>query len=386
MRVAITKGSLLVPPTYFALQHAMALEDEHEFRVFTMAAHVTDPVVRERIRIDDASRVLPVRTEQLSWRSRERLMPALSRTMRRHITAFRPDVIHQHFANWALPAVGAARDASAPLILTVHGADVHLQLIPLSERSVVGKPVLRWHQGVVRTAFEASDRILAVSRYLADVAVQVGVDARKLHVHYQGVDTDLYRPSASRATASAQGPARVVAVSALSEAKGTRDLIEASVEISRRTPHALILVGDGPLRPVAEAAAAEHPHITVRGMRTRDQVREELADATVFALPARQSGRAREAAGLVTLEAEASGVPVVVYDSGGAGEMLSDGETGVRVPEGDVPALGAAIEQILRLSARERAAMGARARDWVVAQRSLVRSAAELDEHYRAVV
>ena len=44
MRVALTKGTLLVPPTYFALSHALAMP-ELDWRVFTLAAHITDPAM-----------------------------------------------------------------------------------------------------------------------------------------------------------------------------------------------------------------------------------------------------------------------------------------------------------------------------------------------------
>src|SRR5690606_10763842 len=117
----------------------------------------------------------------------------------------------------------------------------------------------------------------------------------------------------------------------------------------------------------------------------RDGVQAVLATATVFALPTQECGGWREAAGLVTLEAQSMGVPAVVYDSGGASEMLSDGETGIVVPERNVDALTVALDDVLAMSDADRSALGQRAREWVLAHRSLRQSARELDEHYADV-
>ncbi|WP_127472825.1 glycosyltransferase [Microbacterium sulfonylureivorans] len=383
-RIALTKGSLRIPPTYFAIQHALELapESEFEFEFFTMAAQVTDPEVSQSIRINDASSRTMFADGRRSWHQRERALPLLFGRMQREIRDWSPELVHQHFANWSQPAVAAARTSRTPLLLTVHGADVYVPLTPLSERNLLGRPTLRWHQRTVQRAFDASSRILAVSEYLAGMAVEAGADASRIVVHYQGVDTDLYRPEASARTA----PPRVVFVGALSQAKGVRDLIAASVSIARTAPHELVLVGDGPLRAEAEEAAAAHGHIEVRGQLDRAGVRDAISAATVFVLPTQRFGRWREAAGLVSLEAQASGVPAIVYDSGGAAEMLQDGSTGLVVREGDIPGLADAIRSVLELPESEWRRMSARAREFVVGERSLRASARQLADHYRDLI
>jgi glycosyltransferase involved in cell wall biosynthesis len=102
----------------------------------------------------------------------------------------------------------------------------------------------------------------------------------------------------------------------------------------------------------------------------------------VLVLPTRVNGLAREAAGLVLLEAQACGTPVIAYDSGGTGEMLRDGDTGWLAVEGDISALTSRVGDVLALSDLERAAVGERARRFVVAERSLARSAEELAAIY----
>lgn len=381
-RIALTKGSLRIPPTYFAVQHAMALADDFEFRFFTMASHVTDAEISRAVPIVDASTGTRFAEGGRPWSQRERALPLLFGRMHQDIGEWEPAVIHQHFANWSQPAVSASRKTGTPLLLTVHGADVYVPLTPASDRNMFGRPTLRWHQRTVRRAFDSSTRILAVSEYLAGMAVKAGADPKRIVVHYQGVDTDLYR----EATALRDAPPRVVFVGALSQAKGVRDLIEASISLAATVPHELVIVGDGALRAEVEQAGAAHAHIDARGPQDRNGVREALSGASVFVLPTQRSGRWREAAGLVTLEAQSSGVPAIVYDSGGASEMLENGNTGVVVPEGDIPALADAIRSVIQLPDAEWQAMSSRAREFVVNRRSLRESARQLAIHYRELI
>lgn len=381
-RIAVTKGSLRIPPTYFAVQHALELADEFDFELFTMAAQVTDSEVTDAIRIVDASAGTRFADGRRPWQQRERALPLLFRRMHRDVVRWNPAVVHQHFANWSQPAVSAARSMGAPLLLTVHGADVYVPLTPLTERNAFGKPMLRWHQRTVQKAFDSSTRILAVSEYLAGMAVRAGADPDRIVVHYQGVDTDLYQPSGTRQDSAP----RVVFVGALSDAKGVRDLIDASHQLALTTEHELVIVGDGPLRAEVHAAAEAHEHIDVRGPQDRAGVRDALSGATVFVLPTQRSGRWREAAGLVSLEAQASGVPAIVYDSGGAAEMLDPDRTGLVVEERNIPALADAIRSIITLSDTEWQTMSTRAREFVVSKRSLRASAQELATHYRELI
>jgi glycosyltransferase involved in cell wall biosynthesis len=171
----------------------------------------------------------------------------------------------------------------------------------------------------------------------------------------------------------------VLFVGRLAAHKGVSDLVEASLALVRRgVEHELVLVGDGPLRGVLGDQARRHPHLTVAGPTDRQGVREALRSGHVLVLPSTP----REAAGLVLLEAQACGVPVVTYASGGKPEMLEPDRTGALVPHGDVPALTEAVADVLRLPPAQYAAMASRAREFVVGQRSLAVSAARLGEHY----
>ena len=362
VKVALTKGTLLVPPTYFALSHALAMP-ELDWRAFTLAARVADPAVTTPI--DEAAPgalggPLPRRVAAQSR--------GLGR-MRRAIAAWDPDVIHQHQATWSLPAVGAARDTGAPLVVTLHGGDAYPRL---------GRGAgAAWNARNRRAAFEGARRLLAVSSYLADVALDAGADPKRLSVHYQGVDTHWWTPAPNTAE-SCEAPV-VLFVGALSRLKGVDDLARASASLVGRRPHRLVLVGDGPLEAgLRERAPA---HVTFAGRLDRASVREWMRRAHLLVLPTKPTQGRQEAAGLVLLEAQACGVPVVAYSTGGTPEMIAPGAS-MLTQERSPDALARSIDEALAWSEDERADRGAQCHAWVDKERSLRASTEQLRAIY----
>lgn len=378
MRIAVSLGTLRIPPTYFAVQHTERLtaDDPKRFSVRTvaMAVDIADAAVRDAgLDIVEAA-ALPGG----SFRRREVTMPLSIGRAVRAIGDFSPDVIHQHFATWSSPAVRAAERSGAPLIVTVHGADVFAALRPLSAVPVQGRPMLAWHHRSVRRAFEGAGTVLAVSRFLAGQAITAGADPSRVDVHFQGIDTDFFAPEYSVVPDMPE----VLFVGAFSTAKGVLDLVQASTEALPRAEHRLVFAGSGPLHGALTAIAASAPHVDVVGALDRLAVRDRIRRASVLVLPTQFHNGWREAAGLVLLEAQACAVPVIAYDSGGAPEMLQDGQTGVVVPERDLSALASAIVAVLNQTSTDRDRMRAAARRFVVEHRSLAVSAAELGERY----
>ncbi|GAA1777186.1 glycosyltransferase [Agromyces lapidis] len=367
MRIAITKNTLRVPPTYFAVDHAMRLAQEFDFRIFTMIAEIVDETV-------DLPVVDAVPLRGLSFRAREYLIPAFQSVMTRRIRQYRPNVIHQHFATWSTPAVGAAVRDRIPMITTLHGADV------FAASRNGGGALGWWNRRNCARAGATSARILAVSEYLAGEAVRGGFPAARTEVHYQGIDSDYFTPASEPGSDSKPV---IVFVGAVAEHKGIDHLVQASTELGRTREHRLIVVGDGPMRPGLQATSA--PHIEFLGPRDRSEIRDLLRGASALALPTRRMPGWREAAGLVLLEAQACGTPVVAYRNGGTPEMLVDGTTGLLVDDGDIRGLGDALRSLIDLEPVARRRMSEAARAFVVGSRSLAVSANELAAHYHDV-
>ncbi|MER5743389.1 glycosyltransferase family 4 protein [Streptomyces sp. NPDC002225] len=188
-----------------------------------------------------------------------------------------------------------------------------------------------------------------------------------------GVDPEAYRPRADAGpdprTALGLGDARIIlCVARLVPRKGQDTLIRALPLIRRRVPDAVLLVvGKGPDEARLRKLAARHGEGAVHfvGGVPHSGTPSYYAAADVFAMPCRtrRAGLEAEGLGIVFLEAAASGLPVVVGDSGGAPDTVLDGRTGRVVDGTDTGAVAEALTGVLLDP--DRAAMGAAGRAWV---------------------
>jgi glycosyltransferase involved in cell wall biosynthesis len=136
-------------------------------------------------------------------------------------------------------------------------------------------------------------------------------------------------------------PPHILFAGRLSPEKGVLELVEAAQGLP------LVVAGDGPLRDRVPGALGFVPHDRLLGLYGR---------AAVVACPSH-----REGYGVVCAEAMAYGRPVVASAVGGLLDLVVDGETGLLVRPGDIPALRDALERLLG-DAGLRSRLGAAAR------------------------
>ncbi|HZK90809.1 MAG TPA: glycosyltransferase family 4 protein [Stellaceae bacterium] len=140
-------------------------------------------------------------------------------------------------------------------------------------------------------------------------------------------------------------------------------------------PWTLDVVGDGPARGEVEAALAPlGERVRFVGAAAESGVAARLAAADLCVWPA-----INEAFGMALLEAQASGLAVVAGDSGGVGDVVADGATGLLAPPGDAVAFAAAVRALLDDPLR-RVAFGAAARDKIRREHDLPAAARRLAE------
>jgi glycosyltransferase involved in cell wall biosynthesis len=108
-------------------------------------------------------------------------------------------------------------------------------------------------------------------------------------------------------------------------------------------PWSLDIVGDGPARAEVERALMPlGARVTYRGALGETAVAGALAQADIFVWPA-----INEAFGMALLEAQANGLPVVAGASGGIGDIVVPGRTGMLMPPGDADAFAAAARRLI---------------------------------------
>jgi mannosyltransferase len=245
----------------------------------------------------------------------------------------------------------------------------------------------RHHTWITRWLIRRMDAIIATNEISASFL------KREATVIPHGVDTDLYTPPADRAAAFAEAglPGRyaIGCFGRVRAQKGSDVFVDAMCRLLPRYPDfTAVLVGA--ITPEQSVFANDlKKRIEAAGLGSRIVITGELEIAevqrwyqrlTIYAFTSRNEGF-----GLTLIEAMAAGAALVASRAGAAELVVEDGITGLLTPPGDVDALVAALEPMMRDPASA-AAMGERGRARVVAKFSLDAEAAAIAEVYRTLV
>jgi glycosyltransferase involved in cell wall biosynthesis len=208
--------------------------------------------------------------------------------------------------------------------------------------------------------------------------VQEGVAPEKMFVNPLGVDLSFFNPPAG--DDRGDGVFRVIQVGGVIARKGVQYLIRAFSEL--KLPNSeLIFVGTGyensPIRPVLNRYAADN--IKFLGVISRAELPVCYGQSSVFVLPSIADGFAA-----VVTEAMACGIPAIVTENVGSGDLIREGETGFVIPIRDVEALKESLLLLYRDRERCRE-MGRAARRSVEAGNSWDDHSARVLEYYRSL-
>ncbi|HEX8488818.1 MAG TPA: glycogen synthase [Propionibacteriaceae bacterium] len=245
------------------------------------------------------------------------------------------DLVHSHtwYANLGGLLTGLFQDI--PHVVSAHSLEPHRPW--KAEQLAGGYHLSSWAE---KTAFEAADAVIAVSAGMrADVLESyTNLDPDKVHVVKNGIDTDEFKPDANTDIVTSLGvdldKPSVVFVGRITRQKGLIHLVRAAEQLDPETQ--LVLLAGAPDTPeIAQQIGDAFAHLQssrgnvlwIEEMLPREQVRQVLSHATVFACPS-----VYEPLGIVNLEAMACETAVVASAVGGIPEVVMDGETGYLVP------------------------------------------------------
>lgn len=210
-----------------------------------------------------------------------------------------------------------------------------------------------------RLALRQADRVLANSRHTAHLVQQVGTHPDRIEIVHPGCDANRFRPrpprmDLRRRLLGAHDHDRVIlTVGNLVARKGHDTVIRALPSLCARIPDVTYLVvGDGPCRAQLETlAVATHVRnrVIFAGRVSDEDLPDIYALSDVFVMPSREQLEACdiEGFGLVFLEANACGKPVVGGRSGGVPEAVADGVTGLLVNPEDPEDVANALARLL---------------------------------------
>ena len=194
----------------------------------------------------------------------------------------------------------------------------------------------------MRDTLLAADRVVAQSRELESVCIELGVAPDRIHRISNAVDLPVEVAKSDRS----KGERRIAAMGIFFHKKGFDLLIEAFSKVRARDPAArLEIAGDGPERErlqqqVERCGLTES--VEFPGMLDGAKKQRFLDRASLFVSASR-----REPFSNANLEALAAGLPMVVTAVGGNREIVEGGRNGLLVPPEDPQALAGAISHLL---------------------------------------
>jgi mannosyltransferase len=244
----------------------------------------------------------------------------------------------------------------------------------------------RHHTWITRWLIRRMDAIIATNEISASFL------KREATVIPHGVDTTSYAPPADRAAAFAEtklpGRYAIGCFGRVRAQKGTDVFVDAMCRLLPRYPDfTAVIVGAivpeqtifaGDLKERIETAGLAS-RIVMTGELPIEEVQRWYQRLTIYAFTSRNEGF-----GLTLIEAMSAGAALVASRAGAAELVVEDGVTGVLTPPGDVDALVAALEPLLR-DPVSCAAMGTRARARVLEKFSLDAEAGRIAQVYRGL-
>ncbi len=237
-----------------------------------------------------------------------------------------------------------------PLVVLAHGAE----LLP---------PVNRWRRpfwnALQRLVLENADLVIANSEYTHRLVSSVAPEARVKTLPL-AVDPDRFAPGdrdAAKTKFGVSGKRVLCTVSRIHHYKAHDTVLHAIASLApdEREQLVYLVVGTGPYEMELRKQAVElgiESHVRWLGFVSEEELPQVYWASDLFVLCTRDASKERavEGFGLVFLEAQSCGIPIVGTRTGGIPEAITDGEGGWLIEQDDSPKLTQIIRQLVHSS------------------------------------
>lgn len=304
--------------------------------------------------------------------------PALSRLL----DDIRPDVVHTqaHFVIGRY-AVSLSKKRDIPVVATNHFMPDNVRPYVRAPRPVLDAAAsVAWKD--LRSRFQQADHITVPTQLASDLLTENGFD-RPVEAVSCGIDLTRFDDIDPAAEAAAGSPPSVLFVGRLSQEKRPQDIVAALARTDPALRLEARIVGAGDQEGVLPRLARDlgvGDRVHVLGKVSDAQLDAEYRRATLFCMPS-----TAELQSIATLEALASGLPVVLADAVALPHLVRDGVNGHLFRPRDVDDLARAFTSVLTASESQRRAMGEASKE-LVRVHDIRRTIARFEEIYRGVV
>jgi len=273
-------------------------------------------------------------------RGEYRMPTHLGAAVKRDLEAFAPDIVHLSSPDpSAHRALAWARERGIPVLASVH---TRFETYPRYYNMAFLEPLI---VGMLRRFYNRCDALVAPSQSMIDELLAMGMHTR-IGLWSRGVDRTIFAaarrdPEWRRSLGLGDDDVAIVFLGRLVMEKGLDVFAETIAALrGKGVPHKVLVIGDGPARGWFEANL---PGAIFAGFKTGEALGQALASGDVFFNPS-----VTETFGNVTLEAMASGLPVVAAGATGSASLVADGVTGRLVaPSGSKTTDAAAFAEVL---------------------------------------
>lgn len=282
------------------------------------------------------------------------------------------DIVHGH----SMYSFGFALRKYLPYVVTLHGTQMNEIRAALLWHADLNHVVTDGFSMIMeRFSAKKADSVIVVSKEnKEDAVLQYQIEQEKIHVIHHGIDLERFSPGFS-------SEKRILFVGRLHERKGVDRLLEAFSDVIKVMPDTkLRIVGRGEKEKDLRRLAKEKnitQAVEFTGFIEEEDLPRQYKESSLFVLPSRYEGF-----GIVLLEAMASGLPVLCFETGAAKEIVRDGWNGYIVNEKNLA--DRIISVIKDRNLMER--MGRNAREYVKKNFSWQKAARETIKVYEGLL